>query len=240
MTLASTFISTVECIKPWPEFAEIAQCEFDINAYNDGLFAEHEFDFPNALARAVPKRKSEYLAGRICASKLMHQRNMAGPINTGPNREPVFPSPHIVGTITHTNLADNRNLAMAAIADAKDFYGIGLDVEGFINTETYANIKDKIINPTEETLIERLEIPNNQAFTIIFSVKESFYKAGFALVKRFFGFSAIEITQIDIAKQLIHFRIIETLNPIINSRDNHQARFLMTDNCVLTAAAIAR
>jgi enterobactin synthetase component D len=79
------------------------QCQFNVDAYRDKLFDEFNISFPKSLAKAVPKRKAEFLAGRIIARETM--KIMALPlvdIPIGMNRAPHWPK-GVAGSISHSN-----------------------------------------------------------------------------------------------------------------------------------------
>src|SRR5689334_14944296 len=82
------------------------ECRFQVQAYADELFVRHGISFPSQLAAAVVKRKSTYLAGRVCAQRLLGHLGLASPnvdIPIGADRCPVWP-PAIVASITHTDM----------------------------------------------------------------------------------------------------------------------------------------
>ena len=49
----------------------VARCHFALAEYRDESFPEAGFALPDHLARAVPKRRAEYLAGRFLARQLL-------------------------------------------------------------------------------------------------------------------------------------------------------------------------
>ena len=49
----------------------MARCHFALAEYRDESFPEAGFALPDHLARAVPKRRAEYLAGRFLARQLL-------------------------------------------------------------------------------------------------------------------------------------------------------------------------
>ena len=81
---------------------------------------------PVSLARAVPTRQREFLAGRFCAREALREiapQRADATLAIGENRAPIWPD-GTVGSITHTG-----GIAAAAVARTSDARAIGLDVE---------------------------------------------------------------------------------------------------------------
>ncbi len=63
-----TFIRNIEFFTPDGYPGQVARCHFALAEYRDESFPEAGFALPDHLARAVPKRRAEYLAGRVLAT----------------------------------------------------------------------------------------------------------------------------------------------------------------------------
>ncbi|HIE0192363.1 TPA: 4'-phosphopantetheinyl transferase, partial [Serratia marcescens] len=66
-----TFIRNIDFFTPNGYPGQVARCQFALADYRDDSFSEAGFALPNHLARAVPKRRAEYLAGRVLARQLL-------------------------------------------------------------------------------------------------------------------------------------------------------------------------
>jgi enterobactin synthetase component D len=149
-----------------------------------------ECPLPEDLLSAVPKRQALYLAGRYCARAALKQAGFAPQpdIATGPTGEPIWP-PGWVGSISHS-----QTHVSAAVTPLAVYRGLGLDNETPMAEKTLKAVKDKISTPTE-----RQEQPNTLSeavyYTLLFSAKESLYKALYPTVQRFFDFQAAELHQ---------------------------------------------
>src|SRR5690606_34549288 len=72
-------------------------------------------------------------------------------------------------------------------------------------------------------------------FTIAFSVKESFFKAAFAEVGRYFDFSSVSITRINQKKQLISIRVNERLSKNLTVGTELQAEYrILPESKIIT------
>ncbi|MBT9548239.1 MAG: 4'-phosphopantetheinyl transferase superfamily protein [Candidatus Sericytochromatia bacterium] len=176
----------------------------DYTAVAEALQAE--LPLPQTLLSAVPKRQSLYLTGRYCAREALKQAGWTPQpeITTGPVGEPIWP-PGWVGSITHS-----QTHVSVAIAAATAYRGLGLDNETPMSEKTLQAVKDKISTPSE-----RQKQPQNMSeqvyYTLLFSAKESLYKALYPTVRRFFDFQAAELHQRDAGR--FEIALIETLHP---------------------------
>lgn len=66
-----TFIRHIEFFHAGRLSGQLARCHFALAEYRDESFPEAGFALPDHLARAVPKRRAEYLAGRFLARQLL-------------------------------------------------------------------------------------------------------------------------------------------------------------------------
>jgi enterobactin synthetase component D len=167
-------------------------CEYTLSAYHDGWFATLEVALPAALRHAVPKRKAEFLAGRHAAQRALAELGWPGwDIATAADRSPVWPD-GVVGTITHT-----RHHALASVARRDQVQALGMDAELFLSQQLGAEVASMLVSDAETCYLRSLPMGFEQALTIVFSAKESLYKALHPEVKVFFDFSAAELLHLD-------------------------------------------
>lgn len=186
----------------------IYSCCFSASHYTADLFHLHHIFFPSEMEKAVIKRRAEFFAGRYCAQQsLISLTGNASTIHIGRCRNPLWP-PHIAGAISHSNTH-----AIAVTALKSHVRGIGVDIQDEIDSDTYSSIKTQILFGDELELIQHykpsLQLP---VFSLIFSVKESFFKAAFPEVGRYFDFSCVSVVTIDQNNQCIYLKINETLS----------------------------
>jgi 4'-phosphopantetheinyl transferase EntD len=185
----------------------------------DGLcFREAGIDCPVSIARAVTKRQAEYFYGRLCArAALAHNDAGLHQIPVGKMREPVWPA-NYAGSITHS-----RALAAAVAVPAEHCSGIGIDVEEAIDDAALHALCTTVVTETELAYLNSIaaEIDIRMLLTLIFSAKESFFKAVFSEIQRYIDFQALELRSIDIGTRRIMFAVTETLG----------GRFQMGDIC---------
>ena len=228
------FVSN-ECFNDWFETDfPIYHCYFDKNKFDDSLFNLAGMPFPEKLTRAVVKRKAEFLAGRYCASKVLSEFGLGSfHISVGEKRNPLWPE-HIVGSISHCDTA-----AVAIASQANQYLGIGIDIEEEITVDTMSNIESKIVFGDEVAMISENAELKPRMFSIIFSLKESFFKAAYPIVQRYFDFDAISVTSLDQATGKFTFTIKEDLHKKLPIGMSVEGRFhVLPDDKVVTLVCL--
>lgn len=191
---------------PLPE-CFLYSCKYHENFFTPAFFRSANIVFPDSLSNAVRKRQAEFAAGRYCAAKaLTHIGIKDAHVPIGKDRSPVWPR-GVVGSISHSK---TRVAAIASLDSTVK--GLGVDIEEVIPTKTANDIQGQIIFGKE---VERLQHPTmtkDLIFTLIFSLKESFFKAAYPQVKRYFGFEAVALETIDSDNQQLVFTLREDLH----------------------------
>lgn len=143
------------------------------------LFPEEEL----AVGRAVEKRRREFTTARTCARAALEQLGFpAVAIPTGKRGEPVWPA-GVVGSITHCT-----RYRACAVARATEVTSVGIDAEP--NAPLPQGLLADVARPEELPWLGRLEqeLPDVHWDRLLFSAKESVYKAWFPLAGRWLGF----------------------------------------------------
>ncbi|OAA29229.1 phosphopantetheinyl transferase component of siderophore synthetase [Frankia sp. EI5c] len=143
------------------------------------------------LTRAVDKRRREFTTGRICAHRALEALGVpAIPILPGEHREPRWPA-GVVGSITHT--AGYRAAAVARVTAGRPV-SVGIDAEP--NEATPGGVLREISLPEERELLTELARAHPEVSwdRLLFSAKESVYKAWFPLARRWLGFDDARLT----------------------------------------------
>ncbi|WP_240796430.1 4'-phosphopantetheinyl transferase superfamily protein [Streptomyces sp. RFCAC02] len=143
-----------------------------------------------AVARAVPKRRAEYATVRACARTALARLGAPRvPLLPGERGAPGWP-PGFVGSMTHC--AGYRG---AAVARAADLAGIGIDAEP-ADPLPDPGILPLISLPEERAMLTELAArrPGVAWDRLLFSAKESVYKAWFPLTRRWLDFGEAGIT----------------------------------------------
>ncbi len=196
--------------KKIPGFVGICyQCNFYSERYSElnvkNLIGENLHE---SLVKAVVKRKSEFVAGRYLARQaLISLGSKNTSVAIGDNREPLWPS-SFTGSISHT-----EQFAICAIAHKNNVKRIGIDVENLIDIKTAKDILDVALVESEKKYLDKSTINKSILITVIFSAKESLFKALYPEVGRYFDFSVAETKKIDFEKGLFTLELLQELAP---------------------------
>jgi 4'-phosphopantetheinyl transferase EntD len=171
-------------------FAEILPDGFEsVEVKGDDPAAVLLEDEAAALGAVAPGRRRQFTLGRACARKALAALGLPpGPILVGSCREPLWP-PAAVGSITHC-----PGYAAAAVARRVDAASVGIDVE--VNQPLPEGVLDHVVRPDERVWMERAEAGGRGVCwdRLLFSAKESVYKAWFPLTHRWLGFEGAIVT----------------------------------------------
>ncbi|WP_346837721.1 4'-phosphopantetheinyl transferase superfamily protein [Microbulbifer sp. SAOS-129_SWC] len=217
--------------KKIPGFPGICyQCEFYEDGYSDlrvrQLLGENLHE---SLGRAVPKRKSEFVAGRYLARKALTSLGAnSTSVGIGDNRMPLWPD-SFVGSISHC-----REFAICAVAKQNNLKGIGIDIENILNEKSAKDIVNSILLEPEHKLVESYSTPNPSVLTLIFSAKESLFKALYPEVGYYFGFDVAQTTAINFQTGKFTLKLVQELTPALPVGIRFEGLFELDNNKVFT------
>jgi len=161
---------------------------FAVEEYRDDMAQALGLTLPDTLLQAVPKRRAEYVAGRVCAMTALRVilPDFAGVITSSADRAPCWP-PGLVGSITHTS-----GFASAAVAPAERARSIGLDAEHFLSASAIHAVRQIAVRADDPTP-ESVGLPAEVFYALLFSAKESVFKCLYPLVRRIFDFRDVRL-----------------------------------------------
>lgn len=132
--------------------------------------------------KSVFKRKQEFAMGRIAAHTAMQKIGITpSPVLRGEHDEPLWPQ-GLIGTISHS-----YNWAVSAVAKQKDCFALGIDIE-YIDQNVAAQLADHISTPEEKNWLNEISLLRYLRFYLLFSAKESIFKALYPLYHTFLEF----------------------------------------------------
>jgi 4'-phosphopantetheinyl transferase EntD len=192
------------------------------------LFPEEEA----LIARAADKRRREFTTGRGCARTALAALGVPpAPILPGERGAPQWPAGY-AGSITHC-----AGYRAAAVASTREVLTIGLDAEP--NEILPDGVLDHVSLPGERARLRDLAVaaPGTCWDRLLFSAKESVYKAWFPVAGRWLGFEDADIT-IDPAAGTFEARLLVPA-PVTGSSPigltGFSGRWLASDGLILTA-----
>ena len=162
---------------------------FDAAAFTPACFEAQGMALPASLQGAAPKRLGEFLAGRLAAREALCPFGLAGStVAIGRAREPLWPE-GMEGSISHSQLA-GQGVALCGVRPAQG--GMGLDLEAWLGDEQGRQLWPGIVDEDECGRLEAgagaVGLDRAQGLTLVFSAKESLFKALHPRVGRYFDF----------------------------------------------------
>lgn len=185
------------------------------------------------VADAVDRRRSEFATGRACAHHLLERLGRPHePLLRGARGAPVWP-PGTVGSITHTD-----RFVAAAVSSDPGIASIGIDVES--NEPLPEGVARIVCTDNELRALVALATaePTIAWDRLVFSAKESVYKAGFPVTSEWLGFQDVELV---VDPGTGSFRA--TLSPERASSwrlGRLTGRFNVVDGLIVTALCVTR
>jgi 4'-phosphopantetheinyl transferase EntD len=173
-----------------------------------------------AMNRAIPKRRTEFAAGRSAARTAMAEAGVSPTaILQGPDRAPLWPT-GLTGSIAHC-----EDCCIAAVAHKDHYKSLGVDVEPA--TPLASDLTGIICTPAERDWLAGQPNPGLAA-KMIFSAKEAVYKAQYPLTGTIIGFDAVTLKMNNGS-----FTIASTL-----TLPNMKGAILIQEGLILSAAYV--
>jgi 4'-phosphopantetheinyl transferase EntD len=141
------------------------------------------------IANAVPQRRQEFVTARRCAREALGRLGITpAAIGRGPERDPRWPS-GIAGSITHC-----PGYRAAAVAPITAVAGVGIDAE--THAPLPAGVGRSVTVPSERAMLAAMARtdPGVCWDRLLFSAKESIYKAWYPVTGRRLGFREALVT----------------------------------------------
>ncbi|OOE65505.1 hypothetical protein BZG20_11455 [Salinivibrio sp. IB868] len=206
----------------------VLMVQFDVQHYSPMLFAKLGIEMPEAIRRAVCKRQAEFLAGRYLAKKVqMSLGVMPIEIAIGDSRAPVWPSAW-TGSISH-----NDSLAICAMTpQSNEHEGVGIDIESLIDVDRLSEMKGVVVTEKELAALPSNVQNLSGLMTLLFSAKESIFKALYPQVKRYFDFLDVAFLRMD--DQWLYFELNTKLSDTLLPGLQGKVYYSRMDERVLT------
>jgi 4'-phosphopantetheinyl transferase EntD len=211
-------------------------CESSLQAPDEALYPLYPEE-TKQLVGCVEKRQREIAAGRRCARRALAQLGIANfPVLAGPDRAPIWPET-IVGSITHTDGCADGYCGVA-VGEQRKFAGIGIDAEPRLPLpdELWSWILDQ--NERQEAL--QSAEPGIYA-RLVFSAKETTYKALYPSLKRILEFSDVHVDiKLDDGLFLACLTRIVGSQPDVPANVPFVGRLVTDGELIVTAMALPR
>ncbi|EMG7112309.1 4'-phosphopantetheinyl transferase superfamily protein [Enterobacter cloacae] len=220
---------TQRLMKVLPDYILFTVLHFSLDGVLEDAFRVYDIPLPRRLVNASDQRRAEYLAGRIGAQKLLQHfdSSLCAPLMAD-DRAPSWPS-SFCGAISH-----DRDFASAAVI--KMHHGrVGIDIESLSPKIALDTISQRIASAREiDTLANSRDLLSDYVLPLLFSAKESAYKAFPRDLQQHLDFHSIELREIDPHLQQFTFSLTLTLNHEYEAGFRFNGWYTFLGNRVLT------
>lgn len=205
----------------------MAWCQFDQQQWHPDLHQLWQLPLPTSLQSAVTKRKAEHLASRWLAQQML--AHFALPdfvLRNAPDRSPIWPA-GIQASLSHSQ-------QMAVIAVSQEPMCIGIDIEQVMEAHTARETADLLMSDTERKRLEALPLPFPVAATLLFSFKESVYKALWPQLHQPMDFLQAELLEFDLPQGCATLRLTQDFSADFNRHTRLQAQCWLKGALIIT------
>lgn len=195
------------------------------------FFLNQGLTLPEKLTTAIAKRRLEFLAGRFCAQAALAGLGIGAQdtLEISQSKAPKWPT-GVIGSITHT-----KNYAAAVVGKSTTWQGLGIDSEVIVeDSKPTSLIKHVCIDGEFEKLARDYEMGISELFTLIFSAKESLFKAINPIVNKFFGFKGASLDRLSPEEGSFIVRLQTTLSPGFQAGYEYKGYYTTTGNRIMT------
>lgn len=209
--------------------AVLSQCQFSLPECDLELAAMLNITLPVSVQRSVAKRRAEFIAGRYMASLSLSALSVAEQeVLIGSHREPLWPEA-MTGAISHTG-----DRAVALVAERAVHPFVGIDIEHWLDSGTAVEIGAQICHARELALLVEQGLNREEATSLIFSAKESLFKATFPFIGRYFGFESACVVGFDRGDQTIVLALEPSLVQHCSGQNLFQCQCFLQASTVTT------
>ncbi|WP_181417004.1 4'-phosphopantetheinyl transferase family protein [Marinomonas alcarazii] len=185
---------------------------------------------PSGYSNWRAKRKASFLAGRLAVRHRQSCLNL--PLTDIPKAKdgsPVWPEDYI-GSISHT---EKQAVAVILPRSKQAIQHIGIDLELLDHADKF-DAANLIGLASEFEILEAMGVEKKRSTLLLFSLKESVYKALFPLVGEFFDFLDVALVATD--DEAFEFRVRRQLSFVVGSGFTLHARYKIQDDHIMTWA----
>ncbi|USP38757.1 4'-phosphopantetheinyl transferase superfamily protein [Acinetobacter sp. XS-4] len=200
------------------------------------LHIDQRLDHPLKIAQARVERKNEYLCGRVLAQAVLnHHFGLDQPITSMYEPLPIWPS-HVLGSISHSQ----NNLIVALSCHA---VYLGIDIEHWVTSEFAQDSAHLVLTLSE------FDLWKNKAaeffdfaryVSLIFSIKESLYKAVYPTAKQYIDFLEASIVDINFENQKLTLTFLPEIQQRYQLLEQYQGGWAVEQDYIMTWVFQAR
>ena len=200
------------------------------------LHIDQQLEHPLKIAQARIERKNEYLCGRVLAQAVLnHHFGLDHSITSMHEHLPIWPS-HILGSISHS-----QNKLIVGLSNNALY--LGIDIEHWVTSEFAKESAHLILTPSEFDLWKNkaAEFFDFAGYvSLIFSIKESLYKAVYPTAKQYIDFLEASIVDINFENQTLTLTFLPKTQQRYQLLEHYQGGWTVEQDHIMTWVFQAR
>lgn len=200
------------------------------------LHIDQQLEHPLKIAQARVERKNEYLCGRVLAQAVLnHHFGLDQPITSMHEPLPIWPN-HVLGSISHS-----QNKLIVALSNNAVY--LGIDIEHWVTSEFAQESAHLILTPSEFDLwkSKACEFFDFAGYvSLIFSIKESLYKAVYPTAKQYIDFLEASIVDINFENQKLTLTFLPEIQQRYQLLEQYQGGWTIEQDHIMTWVFQAR
>ena len=200
------------------------------------LHIDQQLEHPLKIAQARVERKNEYLCGRVLAQAVLsHHFGLDQSITSMHEHLPIWPS-HVLGSISHS-----QNKLIVALSNNANY--LGIDIEHWVTSEFAQESAHLVLTPSEFDLwkSKAAEFFDFARYvSLIFSVKESLYKAVYPTAKQYIDFLEAFIVDINFENQTLTLTFLPEIQQRYQLLEHYDGGWTIEQDHIMTWVFQAR
>jgi 4'-phosphopantetheinyl transferase EntD len=194
------------------------------------LHIDQRLEHPLKIAQARVERKNEYLCGRVLAQAVLnHHFRLDQPVTSMYEPLPIWPT-HVLGSISHS-----QNKLIVALSNNAIY--LGIDIEHWVTSEFAQESAHLVLTPSEFDLWKGKAtefFDFSHYVSLIFSVKESLYKAVYPTAKQYIDFLEASVTNIDFENQTLMLTFLPEIQQRYQLLEQYQGGWTIEQDHIMT------
>ncbi|MBJ9739743.1 4'-phosphopantetheinyl transferase superfamily protein [Acinetobacter oleivorans] len=194
------------------------------------LYIDQRLEHPLKIAQARVERKNEYLCGRVLAQAVLnHHFGLDQPITSMHEPLPIWPT-HVLGSISHS-----QNKLIVALSNNAVY--LGIDIEHWVTSEFAQESAHLILTPSEFDLwkSKAAKFFDFAGYvSLIFSIKESLYKAVYPTAKQYIDFLEASIVDINFENQTLTLTFLPEIQQRYQLLEQYEGGWTIEKDHIIT------
>lgn len=206
-------------------------CRFNVAQFEPALLLRLPFSVQLMVNKAVMKRQAEFIAGRYCVMRALTMLTGSKDcwVINRKDHSPIWPK-GIVGSISHS-----KTIATAIVASQHHIRSAGIDIESLISDQQARHIASEIL---AGDTIQTCDYSFSQFITLLFSAKETLFKALYPILGKMMSFSDAFCTRLDPQQNICRLALQNRSDCFGLEQSEFDIAFAFSNNSVMTRLLI--